>query len=515
MEHRTHWKPLLWLAACLPFSMVGACDEAAPIAEDGGRPPDVRSDGGGPAPGPLADGGGAGSDGGAVEPGPVDAGAPPVSTVDLALHRLDGAGGVALVSSGVPLPPGALMPDEVDRVRLSVGGEEQPVHVEPLAGRHGDGSLRSILLQLRYEIGAEPVSARLELEGGRSTADLDATEVTWGVPEAVALPSSAAYLVSTGLVGPTVTVEDAPREPAFFRDYEDHFVHYSDVHAAGTGEPWKDNYYDRALAHYAYWVRTADAVYFERATRLVHDYIEQYVERNDYRVTPRNMHTEGMELHYLLTGDEGSREAVGRLASRMSSPFPNSTTHGYGIGNNDGTEGRIQARMLQLYFTAWRLQAGGSDWGEAAREAVDMILGTQSDDGAYRFDVWCDHHSYYMTGLVNDALIKYYEGFEADPRILDAVGRSLDFMWEGWLPDAGAFPYLSGSCSGAGGPSPSPDLNMLIVVGYGWYAARTGDDSYRERGDEVFAGGVRGAYLEGSKQFNENYYDSFLYLGYR
>jgi hypothetical protein len=44
---------------------------------------------------------------------------------------------------------------------------------------------------------------------------------------------------------------------------------------------------------------------------------------------------------------------------------------------------------------------------------------------------------------------------------------------------------------------------------------QTGDDTYRDRGDQVFAGGVRGAWLDGPKQFNQNYMWSFDYVKWR
>jgi hypothetical protein len=38
---------------------------------------------------------------------------------------------------------------------------------------------------------------------------------------------------------------------------------------------------------------------------------------------------------------------------------------------------------------------------------------------------------------------------------------------------------------------------------------------YRDRGDQIFAGGVAGAYLAGTKQFNEQYTASYRYPAYR
>jgi hypothetical protein len=40
-------------------------------------------------------------------------------------------------------------------------------------------------------------------------------------------------------------------------------------------------------------------------------------------------------------------------------------------------------------------------------------------------------------------------------------------------------------------------------------------DKYRERGDAIFAGGVQRAWLDGAKQFNQNYMWSPDYIRWR
>jgi hypothetical protein len=120
-----------------------------------------------------------------------------------------------------------------------------------------------------------------------------------------------------------------------------------------------------------------------------------------------------------------------------------------------------------------------------------------------------------MVGLLNDALISYYTYFNPDPRILPAVQKSADYMWaHDWDSAAQAFVYLGGPCTG-GGREPAPDLNNLVVNGFGWIYQRTRDPAYRDRGDQIFAGAVAKAWLDGSKQFNQQYTSSFRYLAYR
>lgn len=66
-----------------------------------------------------------------------------------------------------------------------------------------------------------------------------------------------------------------------------------------------------------------------------------------------------------------------------------------------------------------------------------------------------------------------------------------------------------------GGTEPAPDLNQLIAPAYAWVYQRTGDLSYRDKADAIFAGGVKGAWLDGAKQFNQSYRWSFDYVKWR
>jgi hypothetical protein len=331
---------------------------------------------------------------------------------------------------------------------------------------------------------------------------------------AVALPSSPDYLVSTLLVGPTLTLAQAASSPSYFPLYEQKFQQFSDYQAQVSGTDWTANYYDRALNHWAFWVRTGNPLYWQRALTMLLAYRDQYLRPNNYGVQPHNQHIEGLAVHYWLTGDEESRSGVGRMAV-SNKIFPASTTEYWGLGNKDGgIEGRMQARILMGYETAWELAVPGEDWRGLMRTALDYILLTQYADGSFRGGANCHESLNFMTGTLHDAFIKYSTRVEADGRLLDVMRRSLDFLWTQWVPTARALTYYSGPCTD-GGATPVADLNMLSVLGYGWYYQQTGNTLYRDRGDQIFEGGVLGAYFEGAKQFNQQFYDSFQYLAYR
>ena len=443
-------------------------------------------------------------------------------TIALQLVRMNRETGPALVSSGVPLPAGWLLPENAAHVAVVVGGEQVALYVEPLAATYPDGTARAVLLQFSASVATgSPVPALLILGPTvtRTLPDREKTPITWTLPAAAALPTSPAYLVRTEFAGQTIPVSASPAAPAVFPAYEADFVQYGNSHWALESGNWIYNYYDRALIWYAWWARTGNPEYWRRGTIDAVAYRDQYVVPASYQMQPHNALLEGLAAHYLLTGDERSRYTIARVGiffAQIWTPQLDCMTCNY-------LEGRIQARTLLSHYLGWMLDAVGDgpppqSWSALMASDVTKILNTQGADGSYRFQAsWEGAHSNYMTGLVHDALIKYYTYVTPDPRIPPAIKKTLDWMWATqWVasPEGGAFKYLSDSTS-SGGTDPAPDLNMLIVTGYGWYYALTGDGTYKARGEEIFTGGVRRAYLDGYKQFNQNYTSSFHYLAYR
>jgi uncharacterized protein YjdB len=88
-----------------------------------------------------------------VEPGAGTGGGAPRTgtTIQSVIMGYSGTGTV-LVSSGIPLPQGMLFPADTRKVAVYVNGVEQSLYVEALAGRHKDGSVRSILVQMRHVV---------------------------------------------------------------------------------------------------------------------------------------------------------------------------------------------------------------------------------------------------------------------------------------------------------------------------------------------------------------------------
>jgi hypothetical protein len=447
------------------------------------------------------------------------------------------------VSSGVPLLPGALRPGQEGAVRVTVNGVEQAAYVAGLHSLHTDGSLRAVLIQFQLasldaaapkadtgtiSIGttrdaAFVVAAPLVQPGGAPGAPP-------GVPQAAALPYDPNYLVATDLVGATMTSAQTAALGGAFAKYENDFASWAEKHWARDGAGWVNaNYYDRALIYYAFWARTGNPTYWSRAAQLVYDYRTKYLEPNAYGSSAHWAQLEGVEKHYLLTGDTASRYAVIKTADVLNRAnaenFASYQTRSKG-------DTRVSARTLHSALLAWRLSPPGSptvrvqsqvSWTKRLDNRIAEQFAWQEADGSFPSDWFvCGGQLNYMVGQLNDALIKTWEYYNQDPRIERIVTRSVDHLWSTqWLTAKNAFQYASVDCQlnlagfGVGSPSPSGDLNNMIVAGFGWAFRRTGNTAYRDAGEQIFAAGVGWAYVGGQKQFNEEYTSSFRYLGYR
>jgi hypothetical protein len=311
-----------------------------------------------------------------------------------------------------------------------------------------------------------------------------------------------------------------------YAKYETEFVTYDEQQWATNGANWATiNYYDRAAIYYAWYRRTGDAKYLTRANAVAIDYRKNYLEASGYLPTPHWAMLDGVALHWLATKDTMSRLAIGKAGDMFTG-----LSYRDNIGRIGSTDNRIQARYLVALLLANAIKApsvgiasggipGGHDWALELRRALPLILSTQDADGAWRLSDCGDGgpravHPFVM-GLLLDALTRYHDQFEADPRILPAVKRGADYLWAAdWVSTSNAFKYVERVCPSEGGPTPAPDLNNLILPAYAWLYARTGDATYRTRAVAIFTGAINGAWLSPTKQFNQVYSSSWRALAW-
>ena len=115
----------------------------------------------------------------------------------------------------------------------------------------------------------------------------------------------------------------------------------------------------------------------------------------------------------------------------------------------------------------------------------------------------------FMAGLGASALIEANR-MDPDPEIEPLLREVGDWLWtNAWLASARAMKYQINAGCGCGDPTAAPDLNQLIAPLYAWLWEQTGKVVHRDRAEQLFDGATAGAWLDGAKQYNQNYVRSF------
>lgn len=264
-----------------------------------------------------------------------------------------------------------------------------------------------------------------------------------------------------------------------------------------------NNYYDAARVYYQISQYTGNKQWERCAEIALRSYVDGYLVPNKYQAAGWEIFPHGLLLHYQRTGDPRSKAALVAMAS------------GAAFARHEPTEWLVGQEMSRevAYNIESKLLAeevGYSDRAEVQR-LVGIALG--------HYDQWfvsktAAYVRPFMAALTAEALILWYDKTK-DPRVLPMLKTGADVMWENmWIPEHKAFKYTDRQMP-HGGDQPAPDLNLLIAPLYGWIYKMTGDEKYRERGDQIFEGGVAFAFLNDPKHFNQNYRWSFQYLSWR
>ncbi|MBM3476079.1 MAG: hypothetical protein FJX75_22650 [Armatimonadetes bacterium] len=255
-------------------------------------------------------------------------------------------------------------------------------------------------------------------------------------------------------------------------------------------------YYDGARVFYQIAEYTGEARWNEFAAQSLEIYRGYVLALNGgvpgWRVFPH-----GLYMHFRRTGDERSKAAAVLLSK--NSPYA-------AVGGAPGEEhSRETAYCINAYLVA---EALGEPTHPKLEQAVEYALGHLNQWFVENVSAnWAP----FMFGLTCEALISYHDQVKKDPRILPAIRMGIDECWKrAWIEEKQAFFYRADDPTGA-----APGLNLLVAPAFAWVYLQTGDAAYRDRGDKVFGGGVRAAWLDGGKQFSQNYRWSFDYVKWR
>ncbi|MER3422928.1 MAG: hypothetical protein C4293_06535 [Nitrospiraceae bacterium] len=267
-------------------------------------------------------------------------------------------------------------------------------------------------------------------------------------------------------------------------------------------------YYDAVRVYYQVATYTGDPTWKYCAGLAKALYRDGYVLPINGRVAGWQNFTTGLLMDYQRTGDTKSRDAIVQMAQNASfaedgTPLDFTASTG---------SSREVAYVIMAYLNA---EAVGQPRRPRLADMINQALG--------HMDQWfisktAPYVRPFMVGITMQALIQAYEATQ-DSRIPSAIAAALDDLWaRTWLPDHQAFMYTDRHApDGSGGTDPAPDLNLIIAPAYAWMYYQTGNTIYRDRGDQVFAGGVTNAqnWLYLGKQFDQSYWWSFSYITWR
>jgi len=261
------------------------------------------------------------------------------------------------------------------------------------------------------------------------------------------------------------------------------------------GSAW---YYDGTRVAYQIADYTGDSTFAEYAKNPL-DVYRPYVIDNNGGIPGYRVFAQGLRMHFERTGETQSKQAAISLlnAAYGANGLPTAVLI-------PETLSREVAYAINTMLEAEKL---GQPRHTRLTEYVDIALG--------HIDQWFVTEKYqrmapFMFALTAEALIKYHEA-TGDTRILPALKVGAEWIWaKAWVPANKAFVYEI-----PGDPAGAPDLNLIIVPVYGWIYSQTGDKSYIDKGDQIFAGGVDGAWLDQGKQFSQSYRWSMDYLKWR
>ena len=330
----------------------------------------------------------------------------PISpSVSVQLVPQAGVSGPQRVNFALPMPPGHLQDAALIRIAAVPGsGTELPAARRILA-RWPDGSIRSVQIQVDVDVSS---TTALDMEVGSATtagslalvdvADtLVVADGTTGPRVWAVLPSK--WLASSQAAGPVVEQSAIAGTPldawGGVCDYARWDVDAFLAQAAGR-EAWL---FDRPTAMYLGYAMTGARLALESGYREVAMYragitgtgsatrIGVPTAADDLKYH----YTQGLAIHYLLTGDDRFREAAENVAIRAHDLW---TSPGYAGGADFWTERHAGFGLLAYEWAAAVSDDRASTFAPWADEAVAAYLAMQAvGANAWELDARCFAHS--------------------------------------------------------------------------------------------------------------------------
>jgi hypothetical protein len=331
------------------------------------------------------------------------------------------------------------------------------------------------------------------------------------------------------LLGPMVSPSLLPLSFAF---YHKNFKAYDSTQWAQFGPKYDAgnsiSVYERGALHYAEAEETGDFSLYARGDSLIVDWL-RYLKGSGNNPAPQWYQPEGLYLYWLRTNDDAIKNTILDVANHFLAYF-NANAKGvpFLVDTSSVVESRIQMRTIDALWMAEKVfganvpipgDAKGRSYTSYLDSAIVQTLAMRNANGIAGFSSTCFGGLNYMDGMYWDLLTRIHD---QRPKALYAAAIETGAKaWASWLwatqwrgPLDLSFNYVSVLCNGTGSPTTAPDLNGTIVPTFGWLGKFTKDATWFARGDSIVTG-MQGAFLDGVRQFQESYYSSYRYLGYR
>jgi hypothetical protein len=427
----------------------------------------------------------------------------------------DGVSGMQRVNFAVPLAPGAL-PD-ASRVRVLAGDTELPAARRMLAA-YPDGSASAVQLQVQVDVATTTLTVELGADGlgGETMAPVETTLAGSGddIHPNVWVLLPADVLAGSQVFGPLApkatfagTALDAWSDVCDYAQWDtDAFL----VNADASRDVWL---FDRVTAMYRGYAMTGDQGPLASAYREASIYLAGLTISNgvatglavpDADTDLKYYYSQGMALHYLLTGDDRYREAAEAVSAKVVTMWD---------PNYDGTDEfwteRHAGFALLAHEWALRVTDDQADTiGARSETAVTAYLDAQMAPrfGQTSTTARCFAHtatahgedfggagcSPWMSAIVADALDAYQRrtGGSRAADVRTALGRlAAMFAQEGRDTDGKPFYWM--------GVGDNPDVvddydehwgESAYVIALGWNVTGKSDAALKQAADELVAG---------------------------
>lgn len=276
--------------------------------------------------------------------------------------------------------------------------------------------------------------------------------------------------------------------------WEENMIRHAEKAGKENTTTWEGHawYYDGQRVFQQIAEYTKDNKWLQYADQSMGVY-RKYLLDNNGRLPGWRLFPHGLYKHYLDTNDEQSKNSIILLSKNSAYAYKN------------GGE-KIELSRETAYLLTTRIIHN------KLIPSDNPVIDAPFNFAMEHLVIWRVPEitiQPFMVGLTCEALIYYYENIIRNPKIVEEIELTLNYVWDKcWNEERQAFVYDT-----IGG-TPAPDLNLLIAPAFAFMHYETGDNKWLERGDKIFNGGVAGAYLAGGKQFTQNYRWSFAYVDY-